>query len=173
MAIEARVSQIYIARQAEVPMERVLHVRALQGIGLEGDRYAKGEGFYQTVPNPKQKIRDVSLISQQAIDAANEEFGTTWDGAKSRRNIVVDGEVDLVDLEGKTFMIGNVLMRGDNDCSPCARPTQLAQKHGESEIVGFERAFRKDGRGGLRAEILTSGIIFENDPLIVFSCTRK
>lgn len=172
MAIEAKVAQIYIAREAGAPMERLTHVQANPG-GLEGNAYTRREGFYQTVANPKQKIRDVSLISQQAIDAANAEFGTTWDGPKSRRNLIVNGEVDLLELEGKVFMIGDVLMRGDKECAPCVRPTWLLEQHGGSETVGFERAFRKDGRGGIRAEILTSGIIFEGDPLIVLGCNAK
>lgn len=89
---------------------------------------------------------------------ANNELGTSFSPAETRRNLLTEG-VDLNALVGECFMVGAVKMRGVELCDPCARPSNLAGKD------GFETAYRK--RGGLRAEILTSGVISCGDQVLL------
>ena len=119
-----------------------------KGYGLIGDRYAEGRGAYSRSKVPK--IRHVSLIAAEAIAAANEGLEQPFEEAETRRNLVTIG-LELNDLVGAEFSIGGILMRGVELCDPCRRPEKLAGK------PGFEEAFQ--GRGGLRAEALASGII--------------
>ena len=152
--IEPQVVALYIAPDKAVPMQSREVVHAIEGIGLEGDRYAKGIGAWS-----KSKIdvkRHASLVSTEAIAAANMENGTNFTPADTRRNIVTQG-VDLNNLVGKEFTINGVRMHGVELCAPCVRPSVLSKK------PGFEKAFQ--GRGGLRAEILSSGDIAVGDPI--------
>ncbi len=155
------VKQIYISPAQGAEMCRVSQVNALVGLGLEGDRYAQGLGFWQTVKKPRNTIRHVSLISQEDIDAVYQECGIDYGGFVSRRNLILSGFCDLPILIDKEFMVGEVVMRGVEECTPCKRPSEI------SGIGGFQQAFKTNGRGGLRAEILTAGIIFEGAVLRV------
>lgn len=154
---EGRVVEIYLNRkmgQKGVPMVKVAEVKALEGVGLEGDRYAEGKGAYS---NSKRKtIRQVSLIAREAIEEANRLFSTDFTSQETRRNIVTEG-IDLNSLVGEEFSVGEVKMRGIELCEPCERPSNLIGKK------GFKDTF--EGRGGLRAEILSSGIIYEADTI--------
>lgn len=150
------VTSLFISPEQGASMQKVSQVHAVEG-GLDGDRYQKGEGFWQTVPKPRETVRDVSLISLEAIEEANREFGTDFEPQDTRRQIVVSGVGDLNELVDKEFQVGEVKMRGVEPCTPCKRPSQLSGKE------GFEKAFKN--RGGLRAKILTSGTIYEGDEI--------
>jgi MOSC domain-containing protein YiiM len=80
----------------------------------------------------------------------------------TRRNLVTQG-VRLNDLAGETFKIGQVICRGIELCEPCnvmARhfpDTSLSQP----DII---RAFA--GKGGIRAEVLTDGVVKLEDEIV-------
>lgn len=145
---------IYTCPDKGQPMQAKIQVNAIAGIGLEGDRYALGIGAWSKA---RVTVRHVSLIAVEAIAAANDELETPFSPWETRRNIVTEG-IDLNGLVGKCFTVGGVDMRGVELCDPCARPSKLAGK------ADFEEAFRE--RGGLRAEILSSGTISVGDDII-------
>lgn len=155
--MQPTVAAIFLAPQAGAPMRRVAGAIALEGIGLEGDRYASGRGWWQTVENARKTVRPVTLITLNSIAQANAEYGTDFGPEETRRNIVLAGEIHPLDLLGREFRIGEVRLRGTGECAPCSRPSKLAGKS------GFSRAFRKSLRGGVRAEVLSTGIIREGD----------
>jgi MOSC domain-containing protein YiiM len=152
--LQPRVTAIFISPDKGIPMQSQERINAIAGIGLEGDRYARGTGAYSK--SKREVIRHVSLVSQEAIDAANTANGTTFTAAETRRNILTEG-IDLNELVGQEFSVGGVRMKGVGLCDPCARPSALSGK------PGFEPAFRQ--RGGLRAEILTDGDIILGDTI--------
>jgi MOSC domain-containing protein YiiM len=133
-------------------MQACAQVRALAGRGLEGDRYATGQGSYSRAK--RQVIRHVSIIESEAIEAANAELlqGGLAPFAleETRRNIVLEGADVYASLE-REFRIGDVRLRGIEPTRPCHIPSAAANK------CGFKEAF--SGRGGVRAEILSDGII--------------
>ena len=145
---------LYIAQEKGRAMEERPNVSALAGIGLEGDRYALGGGAWSD--SKRKTMRHVSLIAQEAIDEANAALERPFERAETRRNIVTQG-IDLNALVGKEFLVGSVRMRGVELCDPCGRPSKLSGKD------GFEAAFQL--RGGLRAEILSSGPIAVGDAI--------
>lgn len=149
------VVSIFIAPNEGLEMQQVVYVTALAGKGLEGDRYAEGKGVWSKT---RPKIRHVSLIAQEAIQAANSEALESFSAEDTRRNIVTQG-VDLNSLVGRTFWVGGVEMRGTELCHPCERPSKLSDKE------GFKDAFVN--RGGLRAEIMNDGEIKIGDPIVV------
>lgn len=145
------VHSIYIAASAGQVMTKVSQVDATVGKGLEGDRYGLKVGFWQTVSKAREKIRDVSFI--RASDIENSGFTE----AETRRNIVIQTEIDLVSLLGKHFYVGEVLFKGIEECTPCKRPSELSGKE------NFAQVFKN--KGGLRAQVLKSGRICERDSI--------
>ena len=147
---------IYICSDKGQPMQKLTIVQAIEGIGLADDRYATGSGAYSQ--SKRITVRQVSLISQEAIDAANQEFGLDYTPEETRRNILVSG-IDLNNLVGKVFSVGKVQMQGIELCEPCDRPSKLSGK------ANFKTSF--ENRGGLRAAVLSTGQIHEGDSIVV------
>ena len=68
----ASVVSLFVSPGIGQPMQPRTSVRALAGRGLEGDRYALGQGSYSKLPRPA--ARHVSLIAREAMEASNEEL---------------------------------------------------------------------------------------------------
>lgn len=148
--ITSKVVAICISPDAGTPMTEVEHVIAEAGNGLVGDRYYNGNGSWnKNTPGKRQ------VTFMNALFFKNTAFTYT----DSRRNIFTEG-VELMDLIGKEFSIGEVTFRGIKYCDPCNRPSKLAAI-GES----FRDTFFD--RGGLIAEIVTSGTIHVGDEVTV------
>src|SRR3954453_464119 len=73
---------------------------------------------------------------------------------ETRRNVVVEG-VDVYALLHREFRIGAVRLSGSEPTLPCRIPSAVAGK------TGFAEAYH--GRGGIRAEVLSDGIISIGD----------
>lgn len=144
---------IFISPAAGEPMQAVQQVEAIAGVGLEGDRYAIGEGSFNRGRRGK---RQVTLINEAFFD------GSGFDFMDSRRNIVTRG-VELMWLIGREFQIGTARFRGLKYCDPCARPNKLGGEKLRNARL-FSEAFHD--RGGLIAEVIESGIIKTDDPII-------
>jgi MOSC domain-containing protein YiiM len=120
----------------------VSSVRAVAGKGLEGDRYffAGGAGSGEAL----------TLIEAGAI----EDVGLT--GAQVRRQLVVRG-TGLNDLVGKRFRVGGVECVGVELCEPCLHLQSLTRPGIIKDLIH---------RGGLRADILSSGTISVGDKVL-------
>ena len=154
MSIEASVVSLHIAPIGAAPMQAVRSVNVVAGRGLEGDRYFNLSGTYSNQPGTG---RHVTLIESEAIDALKREYGVELDAGLARRNIVTRGAA-LNHLVEKEFKIGTVVLRGTRLCEPCAHLEKLSGK-------GVMRGLIH--RGGLRAEILTGGVIRVGDEIVV------
>ena len=157
-----RVAGLFISPGIGAPMQACSVVRALAGQGLEGDRYALGQGSYSRVP--RRVDRHVSLIGGEAMRAANEELCRRglepFEAGETRRNIHVEG-LDVYALLGREFRIGAVRLRGSDPTRPCHVPSAAAGK------TGFADAFHN--RGGILAAVLSDGPISIGDLLVVDS----
>lgn len=156
---EGRVVSIHTAPEAAASMKSVAEARAVPGRGLEGDRYYEGRGFYS--PKPGFGGREVTLIESEtveallhgAVNAAGDRLGIKLAAAETRRNIATEG-VPLNHLVDRDFWVGPVLMRGTRLCEPCKHLEDLTQPGVLAALVH---------RGGLRARILTEGLIRVGD----------
>jgi MOSC domain-containing protein YiiM len=144
------VVSIHTAAEAGDAMVTSEEIRAVEGQGLEGDRYFRGVGSYSELPKPG---REVTLIEHEALAAASAEAGVAIDPRDSRRNIVTR-DIRLNDLIGREFWVGDVKMRAVELCEPCAYMAGLAGKPMLKSLVN---------RGGIRAAILTDGMIRVGD----------
>lgn len=138
---EGKVISINITPTAESPLQSLNEVRAIPGRGLEGDRYFDHE--------EKRPDRELTLVEAEAIEALRSEFKIDFDLSGTRRNVVTRG-VPLNHLVGKEFWIGEVKARGIRLCEPCATLQRLSNPKVLPGLVH---------RGGLRAQILTEGMI--------------
>jgi MOSC domain-containing protein YiiM len=115
------------------------------GRGLVGDRYYSVPAHYEA---------QVSFISAEVFEALLAEFQRDdLEPILTRRNIVTRG-VNLNALIGHEFTIesasGPVKFRGSKQCSPCAWMDVMLGKGAQTFLRG---------RGGLRARILTDGLL--------------
>ena len=146
------VASIYITAESSKEMISIPEVRAVAGKGLEGDRYFTQKGFFSHKPG---QDREVTLIESEAIETLEREHGIALGQGDSRRNIVTRG-VPLNDLVGREFRVGDVTLRGVRLCEPCDHLEKLTQPGVKEALVH---------RGGLRAQILTDGIIRVEDAI--------
>jgi MOSC domain-containing protein YiiM len=145
------VQHIHIADDAGAPIRAVDTVRALAGVGLEGDRYAYGRGHYQD----ERVSRDLTLIETEAVEALAREHGIALASGETRRNLTTRG-VNLNELVGRRFWIGDVLCLGTHLCEPCRYLADLTGKPLLRPLVH---------RGGLRADIVSGGVIRVGDQI--------
>jgi MOSC domain-containing protein YiiM len=151
-----RVEAICVAPGASEVMRPLAEVQAFAGVGLAGDRYATGSGFYSDRPTDPG-AREVTLFEAEVLDALRSEHGIELSPAEHRRNLTVWG-TRLNELIGKRFNIGEVLLEGVKDCPPCEHLQRLVGKPVLQPLLE---------RGGLRARILQSGTIRVGDALTV------
>jgi MOSC domain-containing protein YiiM len=146
------VEEIYIAATETSPVTAVPSVKALHGEGLVGDRYRQHDGW-------APRGTAITLVEAEAVEAIAAEHGIHLRPGGTRRNVVTRG-IRLNDLVGREFTVGPVRCRGYELCEPC---TALQEITGEPGVI---KALVH--RGGLRADILTDGMIAVGD--VVTSC---
>ena len=157
---EGIVSSIYIAPQAEAPMQCVREVRAIPGRGLEGDRYFCGTGFLSS--RPVRGGHEITLIELEAVEALNgnvnaeaDRAATKISAADTRRNIATCG-VPLISLLDREFWVGEVLLRGTRLMEGCKHLEELTKPGVRTGLLH---------RAGLRAHILNQGVIRVGDSI--------
>lgn len=128
------------------PSRNVSRVRCVAGRGLVGDR------FFDHKPNYRGQI---TFFSFEVYHELCERLGVTdRDPSVFRRNVLTEGE-DLNRYIGREFELQGVRFEGVAECSPCY---WMDRAFGE----GAHEAL--NGRGGLRARILTDGILEVESP---------
>ncbi len=125
----------------DYPTLEVAEVSCVAGRGLKGDRFF---GYRDGYPG------QVTFFSQEVFEALCEAIGVyDKDPSVLRRNIVIRG-VDLNEWIGREFDLQGIRFRGVEESKPCYwMETALGP--------GANAAMR--GRGGLRAEVLTDGVL--------------
>ena len=148
---EGHVVGIFVGAEAQAPLASVPEVRAEAGRGLEGDRYWLGQGtFWKQQPD-----YEVTLIETEAIEALAAETGIRIEPRLARRNIATLG-VRLNDLVNRVFRVGEAVLMGIRLCEPCGHLERLTGQILRPGLVG---------RGGLRAGIVTGGVIRVDDAI--------
>jgi MOSC domain-containing protein YiiM len=148
-----RIEAIHLADVAAGPMRSVPRVRAIAGVGLEGDRYATGNGTYS--PDPRTD-RHLTLIEAEEIEALASRDGIVLDPGETRRNVTTRG-IRLNELVGRRFRVGGIECEATRLCEPCQGLTDLLGKPVLKPLAH---------RAGLRALILTDGEIGLGDEIV-------
>jgi MOSC domain-containing protein YiiM len=125
----------------EHPAVEVAEIECVAGHGIRGDRFFNYREQY------KGQITFFSLEIFHALCAALKVTGSAPSAV--RRNVITNG-IDLTTLIGQDFEIQGVRFRGTEHCRPCYWMDQAIAPGAEEFLKG---------RGGLRARILSDGII--------------
>jgi MOSC domain-containing protein YiiM len=111
------------------------------GKGIEGDRFfAWKEDYKGQITFFSHEVYQDVCASLGVINVPPSVF---------RRNVIVSG-IDLNSLIDQEFELQGIRFRGICECSPCHWMDEAFHPGAESALKG---------RGGLRARILTSGIL--------------
>lgn len=145
-----KVEGIYISPNRGEPTMLVEQAHVVPGMGIEGDRYFIHHGTSNSDSKPG---REITLIEMESIEAICQQDGVNITPDQTRRNIVTRG-ISLNDLVGQLFNIGTIQLLGIRLCEPC---NYLASRTDPRILHSMAH------RGGLRAEIISEGIIHVND----------
>lgn len=123
------------------PIVEVDQVECAAGRGLRGDR------FFDHQENYKGQI---TFFSEEVFEALRRELNLPHAQASAtRRNALVSG-IDLNELVGVEFEVQGVRFAGTESCKPCYWMDYALGPGAEAWL---------QGRGGLRARILTDGVL--------------
>jgi len=148
---------IHICEAASFEMEELAEVRCIAGRGIEGDRYFLGTGTY----SPKPDVREVTLFEIETLEALARNDPPLQGGPltlspeEHRRNLTVRG-VPLNHLVGRTFRVGEVVLRGGRLNFPCKYL---------DELLGKPLFLPLYNRSGLNCSIVTGGTIRPGDAI--------
>jgi len=155
MSLDGRVTAIYRAPADGATPEAVESVRAVADRGLEGDRYFADAGTFA-----ERDGSDLTLVAAEALEALAVEAAIDLGPGAHRRNVTTSG-IDLGALVGERFRIGDAVCVGTGPCTPCAYLEEHLAEPGLREAM--------DGRGGLRARIVDTGVVRTGDDISLLS----
>ena len=101
--LNGTLTDIFVAKEAGAPMQRVTSIEAIVGVGLAGDRYASGRGHWKLVDGCQ-----VTLITEEDLIKAQQRSGISLADGQHRRNLVVRG-IPLDVFRQRRVRIGEVL----------------------------------------------------------------
>ena len=143
----SKVFKICISTKSDQRMVDIYTVTTIAGKGIEGDRYFSDNN---------DKNNQLTLIESENIDFYNKISDQEISYIDFRRNIITKG-IELNSLIGKELQIGSTKIKVHKLCEPCL---ELQNKLQQTNFVK-----NLTHRGGLRCEILTSGLITVNNDI--------
>jgi MOSC domain-containing protein YiiM len=145
------IESIHVAPEGGAAMQPLEQVQALAGRGLEGDRYLANSGTFSDQEGVR---RQVTLIEAEVLEAVQRDCEFVLAPNDTRRNLVTR-DVPLTHLVGKTFRIGEAVLRGVKINEPCQYFENLVEMPGVKDALLH--------RSGLNAEVLSDGAIRVGD----------
>ncbi len=149
-----RLQAIFIAPGAGLPMQSVPSASAIEGRGVEGDRYHDQRGHWQSIEGCQ-----LTVITTQELQQAQKKTDLALDNGCHRRNLVIDG-IRLRDLEGRQFRIGGAVLAYQKPRPPCGYIDQVAGK-------GIGRALSHNS--GICVKVIESGELAVGDALNIIT----
>ena len=130
-------------------------IKEVDFIEVQANKGVVGDRHFNDFNDPYCQL---TLIEAENIDYYNIKYGLSIPYLNFRRNIVTKG-IQLNELVGKKFKIGNIDVEGIELCRPC--------KH-LSEVLNLDNIIKEFLRkGGLRCQILSSSKIMVGDKINV------
>jgi MOSC domain-containing protein YiiM len=148
------VEGIFLAPEAAARMKGVEVSNALEGCGLEGDRYCAGTGHWSRFG----RVCQVTFIAAEDLDDIERETGVGVKKGEHRRNVVTR-RVSLKTLRrGERFRIGEAVFEYRGPRSVCRYIERLTEP-------GMTQALK--GRGGICATVTKNGTVRVGDEIDV------
>ena len=98
--------------------------------------------------------RQVSLLSEEAWQAACDDTGTDAPWTTRRANLLIEG-LDLPKTAGQIVAIGDVRLRTTVEIDPCSRM--------DEQVPCLTDALTPDCRGGIGCEVIAGGVVSVGD----------
>src|SRR5829696_2827887 len=134
------VEGIFLAPEGGAQMKGVQAATALEGCGLDGDRYGAGTGHWSRFG----RVCQVTFIAAEDLDDIERETGVGVKNGEHRRNVVTRG-ISLKTLRrGERFRVGEVVFEYLGPRSVCRYIEGLTEP-------GMAQALK--GRGGICARV--------------------
>lgn len=137
----------FYGRHGQPPLDHptvpVESVECVAGRGLRGDR------FFDYKPDYRGQI---TFVAREVLESVWRDLDVPQerrDVSATRRNVVTE-HLDLLALIGREFEISGVRFRGSEECTPCSWMDRA---------IGEGAEARLRGHGGLRARILSDGVL--------------
>ena len=150
------VEGIFLAPAAGSQMKGVQAATALEGCGLEGDRYCAGTGHWSRFG----RVYEVTFIAAEDLDDIERETGVSVKNGEHRRNVVTRGTILKRLRRGERFRVGGVVFDYRGPRSVCRYIERLTEP-------GMTRALK--GRGGICARVIETGTVRVGDEIEVLS----
>ena len=151
MIFNGTLLSIHIATAGGAPMQSLNEARLIEGVGIEGDRYATGKGHYSSMPD----IREVTLIDEETLTALKRDHNIELLPEEHRRNLTTRN-VPLNHLVGKRFSVGSVILEGGRLNVPCKYLDSLLGKKVYVPLLN---------RSGLNCRIIRGEVIRVGDSM--------
>lgn len=143
----SKVYKLGITSDNNKKIQEVNSIEVIANKGVVGDRHFK---------DYNDPYCQLSLIESENIDYYNIKYGLNIPYIDFRRNIITK-EIDLNNLIGKKFFIGEAEVEGIDLCRPCRHLTEMLNE--KNILKEFLR------KGGLRCRILTTSQINIGDKI--------
>lgn len=144
---------IHVASTASAAMQELHEARLLEGVGIEGDRYATGRGTYSARPHID---RQATLIEVEVLAAIARDRGIALAPHEHRRNLTTRG-VPLGHLVGQYFRVGDCVLYGGRMNVPCLYLETLLGKRVFKPLIN---------RSGLNCRIVVGGLIHRHARIV-------
>ena len=147
-------SKVYKIGKTTLNNQKIIEVESVEVVadkGIVGDRH------FREYNDPYSQL---SLIESENINYYNIKYSLNIPYVEFRRNIVTEG-IQLNNLIGKRFLVGNVELEGIDLCRPCRHLSELLNQ--DNIIKEFLR------KGGLRCQILSSSKINVGDVIKILN----
>lgn len=155
--MEGQVVSIHIAHGDGERLEPLDEAVVCAGRGIREDRNFDA--------HPNHPERQFTLIEEEKVAAMNAALSLSIPPEDIRRNVVTRG-IALNDLVNREFRVGEITLRGIELCEPCKYMANLVRDKWHIEEVTAKQIVAALAKGGgIRAEILTDGIIRPGDPV--------
>ena len=151
MIFDGQLLSIHIAEAGGEAMRELDAATLIAGVGIEGDRYATGKGYYSHMPD----IREVTLIDEETLIALQRDHGIELLPHEHRRNLTTR-DVPLNHLVGRRFRVGETLLEGGRLNVPCKYLQELLDKKVFVPLLN---------RSGLNCRIIEGGTIRRGDAI--------
>jgi len=148
------VESIFLAPEGGAEMTSVQAATALEGCGLEGDRYCAGTGHWSRF----RRVCEGTFIAAEDLHNIERETGVSVKNGEHRRNVVTRG-ISLKALRrGERFRVGDVVFEYRGPRSVCWYIERLTEP-------GMTQALK--GHGGICARVIENGTVRVGDEIEV------
>jgi MOSC domain-containing protein YiiM len=154
------VEGMFLSPAGGAQMQGVQAATAVEGCGLQDDRYCAGTGHWSRFG----RVCEVTFIAAEDLDDIERETGVGVKSGEHRRNVVTRGTSLKALRRGERFRVGEVMFEYRGPRSVCRYIERLTEP-------GMTGALK--GRGGICASVVGNGTLRVGDEIEMLQPTGE